>query len=166
MNCDFSERVSLLIDRELSPLEAEQIREHLTGCRICQQVEQDFLGLRHQIKSYEPDTDPIAQRQTLWRVLASQNVPLWRRKIALPAPVFALVVVALVAFGAWSVFVRTNYQQTRQLDKRVSKAPVEATANAEAGAMDLSRFDRGERAILYKERRSEMGGAFGKGAGR
>ena len=166
MNCEFSERVSPLIDRELSPSEAEQMREHLSGCRICQQVEQAFLGLRDQIKSYEFDTDPIARRQTLWKVLASRRVPLWRRKIALPAPVFALVVVAVLAFGAWSVFVRTTYQQTRELDKRVSNLPVEATANTEADVTDLSRFDRGERAILYKERRSEMGGAGGKGASR
>ena len=32
--------------------------------------------------------------------------------------------------------------------------------------MDLSRFDRGERAIVYKERRAEIGGSNGKGAGR
>ena len=166
MNCEFSEKVSLLIDRELSPSEAEQMIRHLTGCRVCQQLEQDFLGVRNQIKSYEFETDSIAQKQTLWKVLASQSVPLWRRKIALPAPVFALVVVALLAFGAWSVFVRNILQQTREPDQRVSKVPVEATSNTESGAMDLSRFDHGDRAIIYKERRPEMGGAGGKGASR
>jgi len=164
MNCEFSEKVSLLIDRELSPSDAEQMRKHLTGCRVCQQLEQDFLGLRHQIKSHEFDTNPIAQKQTLWKVLASQSVPLWRRKIALPAPVFALVVVALLAFAAWSVFVRTALQQTGEPDRRASNVkPVEETSNTESGAMDLSRFDHGGRAILYTERRSETGG---KGASR
>ena len=82
----------------------------------------------------------------------------------LPAPIFALVIVALLAFGAWSLFVRTTLQQTRELDKRVSNVkPVEAMSNTESGAMDLSRFDHGGRAILYTERRSETGG---KGASR
>lgn len=164
MNCEFSEKVSLLIDRELSPSDAEQMRKHLTGCRVCQQLEQDFLGLRHQIKSHEFDTNPIAQKQTLWKVLASQSVPLWQRKVSLPAPIFALVIVALLAFGAWSLFVRTTLQQTRELDKRVSNVkPVEAMSNTESGAMDLSRFDHGGRAILYTERRPETSG---KGASR
>jgi anti-sigma factor RsiW len=166
MNCGFSEKVSLLVDRELLPTEAEQMRKHLTGCPGCRQLEQDFLGLRHQLNSYEFETDPIAQKQTLWKVLASQSVPLWRRKITLPAPVFALVVLALLAFGAWSVFLRNAYQQTRELDKRVSGVPVEPKANMEPSAIDLSRFDRGERAILYKERLSETGGSSSKGASR
>jgi anti-sigma factor RsiW len=164
MNCDFSEKVSLLIDRELSPSEAEQITKHLTMCQVCQHVEQDFLGLRDQIKSYEVAADPIAQRQTLWKVLASQSIPLWRRKIAVPAPVFAFVLVALLALGAWSLVVRTTYQRPGQLDVRVSSVPAKGTANTEPGSMDLSRFDRGERATLYKERRSEMGAARGNGA--
>jgi Putative zinc-finger len=163
MNCDFSEKVSLLIDRELSAPEVEQMRKHLTMCQVCQQVEQDFLGLRHQIKSYEVGADPIAQKRTLWKVLASQSVPLWRRKIPVPAPVFALVL-ALLAFGAWSIFVRTIYQLPGQLDRRISGVPADGTANSEPGTMDLSRFDRGERATLYKERRSEMGDPGRKGA--
>jgi hypothetical protein len=166
MNCDFSEKVSLLIDRELSPSEVEQMRKHLTVCQVCQQVEQDFLGLGHQIKSYEFDADPTAQRQTLWKVLASQSVPLWRKKIAVPAPVFALALVALLAFGAWSMFVRTTYQSPVQLDRRIGSVPAEGTANTEPGTLDLSRFDRGERAILYKEHRSEMGAPGRKGASR
>jgi predicted anti-sigma-YlaC factor YlaD len=152
MSCDFTDKVSLLIDGELAPAEAERMRRHLTGCRVCRQVEQDFLRLRHQIGSYEFETDPIAQRQTLWKVLASQSVPLWRRKIALPAPVFALVVVAWMALGMWFVLARTT-SSTPVGGGRVG--PVPASANNDPGEMDLSRFDRGERAMIYKERRSE-----------
>jgi len=166
MDCDFSEKVSLLIDRELSPAEAERMKVHISECPVCRQMEQDFLGLSHQIKSYEFDADPIARRQTLWKVLASQSVPLWRKKIALPAPVFALVVFALLAFGAWFVIVRNSGAETREAEKRVTSIPLETPVNKGGAAMDLSRFDRGERAIVYKERRAEIGGSNGKGAGR
>lgn len=165
MNCDFSEKVSMLIDRELSPSEADLVRKHLAECGLCRQVEQDFLGLRNQIKSFDFDTDPIAQRQTLWKVLASRSIPFWRKKIKLPVPVFALAVAALLAFGAWSVYVRT-VQQARVVDKRVRNVRIEPTSNIDPGVLDLSRYDRGERAILYKERLSDKGREAGKGSSR
>ena len=84
----------------------------------------------------------------------------------MPIPVFALVVIALLAFGAWSVFLRTGPPRTLDLDKRVTKLPVDATKNVDPSAPDLSRFDRGERAVLYKERRSDIGVTGGKGASR
>lgn len=165
MGCDFSDRVSLLIDGVLSSSDAEQMRKHMTACRVCRQVEQDFLSLRRQIKSYEFNDDPIAQRQTLWKVLASQSVPIWRRKIALPAPVFALLVVALMALGVLSVFMRAA-SPTSESARRLRGVPAETGANNEAAMMDLSRFDRGERAMVYKERRSEAGADDNNGAKR
>jgi anti-sigma factor RsiW len=164
MSCDFSEKVSLLIDRELSPSQAEQMRKHLTECQECQQVEQNFLELRRQIRSYEFDPDPVAQRQTLWRVMASRNVPLWRRPVTLPAPIFGVVVVALLILGAWYGFVRTTTRQSPQPGQRVNIIPLEGYP--EAGAIDLSRFDTGKRALVYKQRRDELNESGGNGANR
>jgi anti-sigma factor RsiW len=163
MNCDLSEKVSMLIDGELPASEADQMTKHIIDCAICRQVERDFRGLRHQIKSDEFEPDPIAQRQMLWKVLASQESLLWRRTIALPAPVFALIVVALLALIVWSVI---SDRLARETDHRVSKAPVLSPSKSETGSIDLSRFDRGERAILYKEHRPETIDAGAKGATR
>lgn len=152
MSCDFTERVSLLVDGELAPAEVEQTRKHLTECLVCHQMEQDFLGLRDQIRSYEIETEPLAQRQTLRNVLASQKVPLWQRRIALPAPVFALVVVAVLALGTWVLFIRGL--RSAAPDVRVTNAPAQ-TGQPEPGGVDFSHYDRGERAVIYKVRRSQ-----------
>lgn len=152
MSCDFTERVSLLIDGELASSEAEQMKRHLTECLVCHQMEQDFLGLRDQIQSCELETEPLVQRQTLRNVLASQKVPLWQRRIALPAPVFALVVVTVLALGTWSLFIRGL--RSPAPDVRVRNGPAQ-TSQPEQGGVDLSHYDRGERAVIYKVRRSQ-----------
>lgn len=151
MSCDYTESVSLLIDGELAPAEAKQMRRHISECRVCYQMEQDFLGFRAQIRSYDFETDSVSQRQRLGNILAPPRVPLWQRRIALPAPVFALVVVMLLALGAWSWFIRLR---TPAAGARVTNAPAQPS-QPEQGAVDFSRYDRGERAVIYKVRRSQ-----------
>jgi hypothetical protein len=164
MSCDFTDRVSLLLDGELSPADAQNTRTHMTGCRPCQQVEQDFLRLRQHIRSFELETDPIVQRQILWKVLASRSVPLWRRRIALPAPIIAIVVVSWMVLGILFILTRAT-SPTPDGIRHIGPVPGGAL-KTEAGETDLSRFDRGERAMVYKERRSETGAGINKGASR
>lgn len=160
MRCDFTDKLSQWLDRELSPSENEQVREHLAGCQICRQVEQDFLRLRAQISTAQFDVDPVAQRQALWKVLASKRVSVWRRSIALPVPVVALAVAVLLAFGTWAVFMR-GPGQFRGTDRQVKSVEPEPAANKGARLMDFSRFDRGERAIVYKERAASIPAGHG-----
>ena len=150
MNCDFTDRVSLLIDGQLAPAEVKQMRQHLTECLVCHQMEHDFLVLRDQIRSYEFETEPLAQKRTLLHVLASQKVPLWQRRIALPAPVFALVVVVLLVL-TWSLLIRGERSPA---PVRVGNAPGQ-TGQAEQGGVDFSQYDHGERAVIYKVRSSQ-----------
>jgi anti-sigma factor RsiW len=154
MSCDFTERVSLLIDAELTPADTEQVRNHLSECPICQRAERDFTRLRHQIRSHEFESDPVAQRQTLWRILASQDIPLWHKKVALPAPVFAFVVVVLFALGAWLVYSRSGSTRPPTIERTGepgARGPIE-------GGVDVSRFDQGQRAVIYKVRRAQSPG--------
>jgi predicted anti-sigma-YlaC factor YlaD len=164
MSCVFTDRISLLLDGELSPADAEKIRVHMTGCRACRQVEQDFLHLRQDIRSYEFETDAIVQRQTLGKVLASQSLPLWRRRIALPAPVIAILVVSWMVLGILFILARTTSPAPDGI-RHIGPVPAGAP-NTEPGETDLSRFDRGERAMVYKERRSETDAVINKGASR
>ncbi len=152
MSCEFSDRVSLLIDGELTPAATEQVREHLTACRVCSQMAQDFLGVRDQIRSFDPQTDPFSQERALRNVLAPTQVPVWQRRIALPAPVFVLVVVVALALCTWVLFVRG--QRSPAPDVRAADVPAQ-TRQPEQGAVDFSRFDRGERAVIYKVRRTQ-----------
>jgi anti-sigma factor RsiW len=151
MNCGFSEKVSLLIDGELAPAESEQVKAHLTTCLDCRQMERDFLGLRDQIRSYDLETEPLAHQQALSKVLASRRVPLWQRHVTLPAPVFALVVMAVLVIVTWALISRGLRQPASDL--RVTKLPAQTT-ESRRGGIDLSTYDHGERAVIYKMRRS------------
>ena len=156
MNCDFTEKISQLIDDELSEEEAKGARAHLATCVACQSIHEDFLRLRSEIKSYDATSDLIAQHHALRRILASDKPPFWKRSIALPVPAFALLLMAVVSLGLWLAFLRPSTStKTEKNTERVLTAPAPAQKDAQ-GALDLARFDRGERASIYKTRRTNQ----------
>ncbi len=69
MNCLQTERISLLIDGELTTTEAREVQRHLLQCRDCQNVRADFLNLRSQIADYGPLTGPLAPQPELAKIL-------------------------------------------------------------------------------------------------
>ncbi|HEY5444532.1 MAG TPA: zf-HC2 domain-containing protein [Pyrinomonadaceae bacterium] len=69
MHCDCTEKVSLLIDGELSPVEAREVERHLLTCTECQEARGDFLNLRNQFASVPVSFRPVAQREALARIL-------------------------------------------------------------------------------------------------
>lgn len=148
MSCNFTEKLSLLIDGELEREEAEQVNLHLSSCLICQQAQRDFLSLREQIKSHPYEPDANAERRAIRRILDSERVPFWEKRIALPVPVFSLMLLALLALIAWSVYVRAN----RPAQTELATAPVNNQPSQDGP--DLSRFDKGERAVIYTARRA------------
>src|SRR5919107_1572180 len=70
MNCNFTERISSLIDGELSATEAREVERHLLGCNECQQVRADFLNLRTQIAGFETSLQPAVQNRALKKILS------------------------------------------------------------------------------------------------
>jgi len=67
MNCLFAEKVSALIDGELTTSEAHALELHLLDCEECRQLHADFLTLNSQIGNYPrrplPKMSPaLAQR--------------------------------------------------------------------------------------------------------
>ncbi len=42
MSCDYTEKISQLIDGELAPAEAREVERHLLSCADCEQVRADF----------------------------------------------------------------------------------------------------------------------------
>ncbi|MCM3901457.1 MAG: zf-HC2 domain-containing protein [Pyrinomonadaceae bacterium] len=73
MGCDQNEKISLLIDGELATEEARSLELHLSTCSQCNQVRNDFLGLRSQISSYALSEQPSLPRPALAKVLAKSQ---------------------------------------------------------------------------------------------
>ena len=73
MNCSFTEKVSSLIDGELAPAEAREVERHLLSCSDCEQLRDDFLGLRSQIASFETALQPAIQNRALKKILSRQR---------------------------------------------------------------------------------------------
>ncbi len=156
MNCEMTEKVSLMIDGELALTEMDALVEHLAVCASCRQAQKDFLRLRHQLVAYEVQPDPAQQQRALNRILGAQAAPLWQRTIALPAPVFALLLCLLVGLSGWLVAQRAIQPAKGPSDgRRVIVPPPNETAAPTA--FDLSRFDRGARAVIYAAKRAERG---------
>lgn len=104
---DYEEMISIGLDGELSPSDAERLQLHLVGCQHCR----EFLNSLQQIKGLiqlQPD-DVISKdfdqkffarlaelRQARQRQMSTQSW--WRRKFVVPAPIAYAVVLALIFF--------------------------------------------------------------------
>lgn len=73
MKCNFTEKISSLIDGELLPAEAREVERHLLNCGECEQVRADFLNLRSQITSFESSLPPVVQNRALKQILSAER---------------------------------------------------------------------------------------------
>src|SRR5829696_6612073 len=70
MNCGFTEKISSLIDGELSPAEAREVERHLLTCVQCAEARADFLSLRSHISSFEASLPGVVQNRALAKILS------------------------------------------------------------------------------------------------
>jgi anti-sigma factor RsiW len=73
MDCDFTEKISLLVDGELMPHEAARLSAHVGGCAACQEARGAFLLLRQELRSYEWTHDAHAQSKALASILVDRT---------------------------------------------------------------------------------------------
>ena len=73
MNCNYTEKVSSLIDGELTPVEKREVERHLVSCSECQQMRADFLKLRSQIAGFETSLQPTVQNRALKKILSAER---------------------------------------------------------------------------------------------
>ena len=73
MNCGFTEKISSLIDGELSPAEAREVERHLVMCAQCAEARADFLSLRTQIAGFEASLTPAVQNRALAKILSPRR---------------------------------------------------------------------------------------------
>ena len=98
MNCGFTEKVSSLIDGELSPTEAREVERHLLGCNDCQQLRADFLNLRSELTNFETSLQPAVQNRALKKILGTERrAPARRLQWSFGTQAVAFATLALVA---------------------------------------------------------------------
>lgn len=157
MDCERTEKVSALVDGELDEERARSLREHLAACSVCRRAEAEFLVLRREIKSYTVEDKRAAGALALHKILNSENVSFWKRRVALPAPALAALLLTVVALGVWIIFTRRE-PETERLAARAREEKREIAGpgapSSGAGEIDLARFDHGGRAVIYKTRRA------------
>ena len=149
------EKISELMDGELSAEETNQIEEHFSNCAACQSVREDFLFFREQIKSLAQvpaENARLTASQSLWREFFGRQI-----KFSLSMPSFAALLLVAVALAAltWTIFLRKGAPETVAIDgpvKPVVKGETLKQENrGETGS--LARFDGGGRAEIYTERK-------------
>lgn len=119
MNCSFTEKISSLIDGELSTIEAREVERHLLSCNDCQHARADFLKLRSQIAGFEALLQPAVQNRALKKILATpRRVPArgfgWSFGPAAVAFATLVIVAAIVGFLMY------QNSNTRTNDQRVA----------------------------------------------
>src|ERR1700752_116623 len=130
MNCSFIEKVSSLIDGELSATEAREVERHLPGCNECQQLRADFLNLRTQIAGFETSLKPEVQNRALKKILgADRRVPAreLRWSFGPSAVAFATLLIAAAIIGLlfYQSFNKSNpgSEQVAQQEQKPAPAP-------------------------------------------
>jgi len=107
MNCSFTEKISSLIDGELSAVEARQVESHLVTCVQCAEARADFLSLRSQIANFEPSLAPAVQNRALAKILSKgggeRTAPAlgvrWGWNWGLGAAALASIAIVALVFG-------------------------------------------------------------------
>jgi predicted anti-sigma-YlaC factor YlaD len=100
MSCNFTEKVSLLIDGELAPAEAREVERHLQSCSECEELRADFLNLRSQITSFETSLQPAVQNRALKKILSREHrVPALQWAFGAQAIAFATLLIVGAIIG-------------------------------------------------------------------
>ena len=111
MSCSFTEKVSSLIDGELSATETREVERHLLSCIECQQMRADFLNLRSQITRFETSLQPEVQNRALKKILATRERRVPARGLqwsfGTQAVAFASLMIVAAIIGAL-IYLNTN----------------------------------------------------------
>lgn len=130
MSCNYTEKISLLIDGELAAVEAREVERHLLNCAECEQVRADFLNLRSQLAGFELELQPAVQNRELKRILSRGERPAARGlrwSWTTPAVVFATLLIVVAIIGLVFYQSSSNKQQGPQ---QIATVPNPAPAPA------------------------------------
>ena len=174
MDCKaFRETLDLYVDGELAPEANSAAQLHERECSSCRKARAALLNLRRQMKATVAEHKPPAElmnavrgiSEPRWKRFLGISSPrhpsvisgdrthsIWSKTITMPLPVLALVLIA-ITLGAW--FISRRGERSSPLIPGTQTAPASKLPPRAAGGevLSFSRFDRGQRASLYKTRR-------------
>jgi hypothetical protein len=175
MDCkEFRQLLDLYVDGELSPEGSSAAREHRETCVACKRAEEQLLllrtALKHVVNKPEPPLSLVSNIKSItrpfWRRLLPQFLggseamesqksesSFWQRKVAIPTPALALMLTAILSFVGWTIVSR-NVPEAKKPPAVVRKSAL-SPASSNRG-FDLTQFDRGDRAEIYKVRLSQL----------
>jgi len=135
------EQISLYVDGELGDADRARLEAHLAACEACRRTRDAFAAVGARVRAGAAPADRLAARRALREILAGGPDPLWRRRVAVPAPALAALVMALAVAVVLLVAGRRE------------TAPATAPpAPAIITELDPARFDRGNRLEIYVAR--------------
>ena len=129
MNCSFTEKISLLIDGELSTSEAREVERHILHCGECEQLRADFLNLRSQIAGFETSLEPTVQNRALKKILSTRraHAPRLRSSFGTQAVAFATLLIVAAIVG-WLMYNSSNARKNDQHLAAQTPTPVPAAS--------------------------------------
>jgi len=130
MSCSFTEKISSLIDGELSQAEARDVERHVLSCSECEQVRADFLSLRSQIAGYESSLEPTVQNRALKKILAPESRPT-RLQWAFSTPAIAFATLLIV--GA---IIGLLFYQSKRASESKTTAQVQTPAPVPSASVE------------------------------
>ena len=150
MSCSFTEKISSLIDGELSPVEARQVESHLITCAQCAEARADFLSLRSQIANYEPSLTPTVQNRALAKILSKGG----RERTAFGVPRwnwgYGVAVLASFAIVALIVGLILGFIPSKQSQQVAVNVPAPASSPTPAPSVEPQKPEN-----TQKEKQSE-----------
>lgn len=178
MDCkEFRERLDAFVDGELAAASVEEAREHSKTCASCSKVEARLGRLRSSlkrvVKQHQP---PPGLEGEVLRSLRSrghhthssggrasdesrrERTPVWRAKVSVPLPFFALLLLSFVALAGWLVFARGPVREEVSTSRPVPFA-TPAPPQESPGDFDFSRYYNGGRASVQVVRRASLDGS-------
>ena len=120
MNCGFTEKISSLIDGELSLAEAREVERHLLGCAQCEEARADFLNLRSQISGFEASLPGEVQNRELAKILSKPTASGPRLRLSWN---WGYGAVALASIAIVALIIGLSFYQ-RPPEEVASKSPV------------------------------------------
>ena len=129
MNCSFTEKISLLIDGELSTSEAREVERHILHCGECEQLRADFLNLRSQIAGFETSLEPTVQNRALKKILSTRRAPAPRLRSSFGTQAVAFATLLIVAaIVGWLMYNSSNTRKNDQHLAAQTPTPVPAAS--------------------------------------
>jgi len=126
MMCECTEKISLLVDGELSANETREVERHLLSCAECQQARTDFLSVRSELSAFRNNAPQVALRHELAKIVTAGSLPLplapRRRSFAWsfgPVAVFASLIIASAIIAL--IFVTSANKQPPVVSEVVAK---------------------------------------------